>query len=584
MFWVIVLSFLAYTLFVMWFSWYKTRGTDLHSSDGYFLGGRSLTGLVIASSLILTNLSTEQIVGLNGQAYGESMVVMAWEATAPFALIVLALVLLPRYLKLGITTIPDFLEQRFDRRTRQIVSGLFLLGYGTVILPTVLYSGALVLDRIFGISAHTDMSLYIIVFIICIVIGLISSGYVILGGLKATAMSDTINGIGLVIGGLMIPFLALMVLGGGNLAEGVGQLMNENPSKLNAIGNHESSVPWSILITGIIFNHLFYWSSNQAIIQRTLAAKSLAEGQKGVLFAGLFKIFGVSFIVVPGIIAYLLYGDGLSNADQAYPTLIVDVMPVVLSGFLGAVLFGAIMSSFNNMLNSSITLFTLDIYKPIFQPNASERDLVKIGRIFAAILAIVAVTVAPLIIFAPSGLFYYMNEMNGFYSLPIFAMVIVGFFTKRVPALAAKVVVVAHIVIYALTKFVIPDVNFLYVFAILFPLDVLIMLIVGRWKPRETPYEMLDAKVVDLTPWKYAKHFAALIVIAIIGIYTFFSPIGVAEVSYEYSVYSLVFLIATLVFIAGVVLFWRNTNKKLSTKTTEKVTKTSRTDVKGESM
>ncbi len=132
MIWIILLTFLAYTVFVMWFSWYKTRGTDLTSSDGYFLGGRSLTGIVIASSLILTNLSTEQIVGLNGQAFGESMAVMAWEVTAPIALIFMAFVFLPRYLKAGITTIPDFLEQRFDVRTRQIVSILFLLGYATV--------------------------------------------------------------------------------------------------------------------------------------------------------------------------------------------------------------------------------------------------------------------------------------------------------------------------------------------------------------------------------------------------------------------------------------------------------------------
>jgi SSS family solute:Na+ symporter len=536
----------------------------MEDTEGYFLGGRSLTGIVIASSLVLTNLSTEQIVGLNGQAYGESMVVMAWEVTAPFALIFMALVFLPRYLATGISTIPDFLEQRFDVRTRQMVSGLFLLGYATVFLPTVLYSGSLVIDGIFGLSANTGLGTFQIVLIISAAIGLISCGYVILGGLRATAYSDTINGIGLIVGGLLIPILALVALGHGNVGEGIGQLMKANPSKLNAIGNHESSVPWTILVTGLLFNNLFYWCTNQSIIQRSLAAKNLAEGQKGVLFAGLFKISGLTFLVLPGIIAYLLYGNTLANADQAYPTLIADVMPVVLSGFLAAVLFGAILSSFNNVITSSITLFTLDIFKPIFKPEAKEKELVKNGRIFAACLAAFSVIIAPFIVFAPNGLFYFLNEMNGFYSLPILTMVVVGFFTRRVPALAAKVLIVTHIGLYGLTKFIIPDMNFLYVLAILFPVDVLTMLIIGRLKPQTVPYEMVTKNVVNMEPWKHVKKFSALIVVLIIGVYAVLSPLGIASApSGFYSPWSIVFLAVTLVIIGGVAWYWRYLNKKL---------------------
>ncbi|BAB05941.1 solute:sodium symporter family transporter [Halalkalibacterium halodurans] len=561
MIWIILASFLMYSIFVMWFSWYKTRGTDLSSSDGYFLGGRSLTGIVIASSLILTNLSTEQVVGLNGQAFGESMVVMAWEVTAPIALILMAFVFLPRYLKLGITTIPDFLEQRFDLRTRQIVSVLFLLGYATVFLPTVLYSGALVIDSIFSLSSVMDISPFMIVLCISIAIGIISCGYVILGGLKACAMSDTINGIGLIIGGLLIPILALFVLGRGDFASGVGELVSANPTKLNAIGNDQASVPWAVLLTGLLFNNLFYWCTNQSIIQRTLAAKNLAEGQKGVLFAGMFKIFGAAFLVLPGIIAYLLYGDVLANADMAYPSLVIDVMPVALSGFLAAVLFGAILSSFNNVLNSSITLFTLDIYKPIFKPNAKEPELVKAGRIFAACLAITAVVIAPFILYAPQGLYYFLQEMNGFYSLPIIAMVIVGFFSKYVPASAPKVLVAVHVVLYAGSKVVLGEVNFLYVLSVLFPINVLVMLIVGRLKPRETSFVLPTANKVDLTPWKYAKPFSAFILLTMLGVYTFFSPLGVAESSGGYTIYQFIFFIVTLAFIGGVVLFWKKTDR-----------------------
>ncbi|MBU8568552.1 solute:sodium symporter family transporter [Virgibacillus pantothenticus] len=566
MIWVILGSFLAYTLFVMWFSWYKTRGHKMDSADGYFLGGRSLTGIVIASSLLLTNLSTEQIVGLNGQAFGESMVVMAWEVISPLALIFMAIIFLPRYLATGISTIPDFLEQRFDLRTRQIVSLLFLLGYATVFLPTVLYSGALVIDGIFGLSTRIGLSTFQIVFFISAAIGLISCGYVILGGLRATAYSDTINGIGLIIGGLMIPILALFVLGKGDFIDGVGELLKANPSKLNAVGNYESSVPWTMLMTGLFFNNLFYWCTNQSIIQRSLAAKNLAEGQKGVLFAGFFKVFGLTFLALPGIIAYLLYGDSISNADQAYPTLITDVMPVILSGFLAAVLFGAILSSFNNVITSSITLFTLDIFKPIFKPNAKERELVKTGRIFAVCLATFSVIIAPFIIFAPNGLYYFLQEMNGFYSLPILAMVVVGFFTKWVSAIAAKTMVITHFILYGLTKFIIPDVNFLYVFAILFPIDVLTMLVIGRWKPRERPYVMITKDVVDLRPWKHVKKVSVFSFVLVVVIYGIFSPIGLAEAPKGYySPWSIVFLAATLLFIAGVVWYWRRTNKFLET-------------------
>jgi SSS family solute:Na+ symporter len=562
MIWVIFTTFLVYTVFVMWFSWYKTKGTDLNCSDGYFLGGRSLTGIVIASSIILTNLSTEQIVGLNGQAFSESLVVMAWEVSAPMALIFMAFVFLPRYLKTGITTIPDFLEQRYDLRTRQIISVLFILGYAVAYLPTVLYSGALVLDSIFSLTSITNISPFMIVLLISVAIGVIGCGYVILGGLKATAMSDTINGIGLVIGGLLIPILALIALGGGSLADGIDKLLTTNPSKLNAIGNHSSSVPWSVLLTGMLFNNLFYWTTNQTIIQRSLGAKNLAEGQKGVLYAGLFKVFGVTFLALPGIIAYLLYGNTIANPDMAYPSLVVDVLPVALSGFLAAVLFGAIMSSFNNALNASITLFTLDIYKPIFKPQAKENELIKAGKIFAAILAAVSVVVAPFIIFAPSGLYAYLQEMFGFYSLPILAMVVVGFFSKRVPASAPKIAIVVHVILYTLSKVVLGHINFLYVLSVLFPINILVMVIVGRLKPRATPFELHDANVVDMKPWKYAKAFSIFIMAVMIGVYTFFSPIGVAEVDVDYSPWSYAFLLAVILLVGGVYWFWRRTERR----------------------
>ncbi|MGG3838907.1 solute:sodium symporter family transporter [Paenibacillus thiaminolyticus] len=523
-----VITFLLYTGIVAWYSWYKTRSINLNSSDGYFLGGRSLTGVVIAFSLLLTNLSTEQMVGLNGQSYATSMVVMAWEVTSPIALIFMAFVFLPRYLKTGITTIPDFLEQRYDLRTRQIISVLFLLGYAVAYLPTVLYSGALVLDTIFNISDLFGLSDFNIILIVSLAIGITGIAYVVLGGLRACALSDTLNGVGLIVGGLLITFLGLFALGGGSLIEGVNTLLHKEPEKLNSIGDSSSPVPWVTIFAGLLFNNLFYWCTNQAIVQRTLGAKNLKEGQKGVLYAGMFKIFGAFYLVLPGIIAYHLFNNSLSNADMAYPSLVIEVLPTLLSGFFAAVLFGAILSSFNGALNSSLTLFTLDIYKPIFKPDATEQQLVKAGRRFAIALGLVAVIVAPFILYAPSGLYYYLQEMFGFYNIPIIAAVVVGFFSKKVPAIAPKIALCVHVVLYTLSKFFMGTINFLYILSVLFPVCVLVMLLIGKWKPREQDFELFESGKVDLTPWKHAKVFTIVMVLLMVAVYVLFSPWGIA--------------------------------------------------------
>lgn len=523
-----ITTFLLYTGIVAWYSWYKTRSINLESSDGYFLGGRSLTGIVIAFSLLLTNLSTEQMVGLNGQSYATSMVVMAWEVTSPIALIFMAFIFLPRYLKTGITTIPDFLEQRYDLRTRQIISVLFLIGYAVAYLPTVLYSGALVLNTIFNISGLFGISDFNIVLIVSLAIGITGMAYVVLGGLRACALSDTLNGIGLIIGGMLITVLGLFALGGGDFLNGMHTLLQKDPEKLNAIGDSSSPVPWITICGGLLFNNLFYWCTNQAIVQRTLGAKNLKEGQKGVLYAGMFKIFGAFYLVLPGIIAYHLFNNSLNNPDLAYPSLVIEVLPTILSGFFAAVLFGAILSSFNGALNSSLTLFTLDIYKPIFKPDASEKELVKAGRIFAIILGIVAVIVSPFILYAPSGLYYYLQEMFGFYNIPIIAAVVVGFFSKKVPASAPKIALVVHIVLYTVSKLYLGTIHFLYILTVLFPVCILVMLIVGKWKPRETDFVLYESGKVDLTPWRHAKVFTVIMVLLMIAVYAFFSPWGIA--------------------------------------------------------
>ncbi|MGM0862718.1 MAG: solute:sodium symporter family transporter [Bacillota bacterium] len=525
----IILSFLLINMGIFLFSWLRTKDVNLHTSDGYFLGGRSLTALYIGSSLLLTNLSTEQMVGLNGQSYAGSMTAMSWEASAPIALIFFALLFLPRYLKTGITTIPDFLEKRFDQKTRQIVSLLLIIGYAVSFLPTVLYSGALVLDQVFGFTDNFGISTFTAVLIISFIIGITSCCYIFFGGLKAAASADAIYGIGLICGGLLIVVLGILAIGDGNFGGGVAKLTAVHTEKLNSIDiSNSAEVPWPTILTGLLVNNLFYWAVNQAIVQRALGAKNLAEGQKGALLAGFFKLVGVFYLVLPGIIAFHLYGGGINNADSVYPRLIVDLLPTALTGIFAAILFGAILSSFNGSLNSTITLFTLDIYKPIFKPNANDADLVKTGRIFVAILGVVSIIIAPFILYAPSGLYNYLQEMFGFFNVPILAAVVVGFFSKRVPALAVKIAIPAHIVLYGLSKIFMGHIHFLYILAVLFPFSVAVMLFVGRLRPREKEYRLNHDPQVDLKPWKHVKLASCIILVMVSVIYIVFSPWGIA--------------------------------------------------------
>ena len=546
----IAITFIGFTALVAFISWWKTRGDNLGTKDGYFLAGRSLTGPVIAGSLMLTNLSTEQLIGQSGQSFRSNMGPMAWEATSCIALAFLALVFLPRFLKMGISTVPEFLENRYDSTTRRIISVLLLLGYLLTYLPTVLYSGALVFNQIFKVNEIFGVTPFQGVIVTAVLIGIVGAVYAIFGGLKAVAVSDTINGIGLIIGGFSLPILAVVMLGHGNFVEGVRDLINIiPPEKWNAINPANSvapMIPWPVLFTGMLFNNMFYWCTNQAIIQRTLGAKNLKEGQKGAILAGFMKLIGPWFITITGIIAFRMSmnpADGFfsgteiaalaANGDLAYPTLVLNVMPKALMGFFAAVLFGAILSSFNSALNSSVTLYTLDIHKPLFNPDASDGHLVKVGQRFGTILAAVSICVAPLVSFAPSGLYDFLQECFGFYSMPLLAIVIVGLFSKRVPAIAPKITLIFHLVVYSLTKT--PwftgafHIHYLWVLSVLFPLDVLVMLLVGRLRPRKEAYAIPDANVVDMTPWKYAKPAAAVSIVLLVAMYCLFSPLGLAK-------------------------------------------------------
>ena len=406
----ILFSFLAFTLFAAFLTFLITRRDEKGSSDGFFLGGRSLTFPVIAGSLLLTNLSTEQMVGLNGAAYKDGLAVMAWEVVAVISLVLMAAFFLPRFLKAGITTVPQFLENRFDRPTQTLTNMIFLLAYAFLLIPIILYSGAVGLSQMLDLKNLTGITEPInflgntvqpdtaILWGTVFLIGIMGSLYSRFGGLKTLAVLDTINGVGLLVGGFMIAWFALNRVSDGNgIVEGWKILKESNPEHLNSIGTPQTSVPFSTLFTGVALLNLFYWCTNQQIIQRTFGASSLAEGQKGVLLTGALKLLGPVYLVIPGIIAYHLFAkDGIGN-DQAYGTLVREVLPPQLTGFFAAVMVGAILSSFNAALNSTSALFSIGLYHHVINPKGSERQMVRAAKIFVVCIAIAGMFTAPLL-------------------------------------------------------------------------------------------------------------------------------------------------------------------------------------------
>lgn len=525
-----IISFVGFTALVAVIAYFSTRSVNESTSDGYFLAGRSLGAVVIACSLLLTNLSTEQIVGLNGQSYTEGLLVMAWETLAAIAIVMTALFLLPRYLSGGLTTIPQFLESRFDKATKTIVSILFLSGYMIILLPIVLYSGAIAISGMFEVPELLGISNTASIWLCVWGIGIAGSIYAIFGGLKAVAVSDTINAVGLLIGGMLIPIFGLMAVGDGNILAGINVLVENHPEKFDSIGGPESSVPFATIFTGLMLVNLFYWGTNQAIIQRALGARSLKEGQKGLMLAAFVKIFTPIIVVVPGIIAFQMFQGELSRPDMAYPALVNAVLPPALLGFFAAVLVGAILSSFNSALNSSVTLFGFDIYKEYFDKNASEQKVVRKGKIFGIILAIFSMCIAPFIANAPSGLFGYLQEVNGAYSIPILTIIVMGYLHKRVSAYAAKFALISGVVLYLfylLLKYFVVDAevmpHYLHVMAIIFVFNIILMFIISKIKPRETAYVPEYTKQVEITPWKYVKPVGGAIVVLVVAIYIYFA-------------------------------------------------------------
>lgn len=524
-----IIIFAVCTAFVLVFAWYNSRSVDKGDKSGFFLGGRSMTFGVIAIGLMLSNTSATHFVGFTGDTWWGNLSTIGFDLVSGVCIIIASLFLIPRYLKQGVTTMHDFLEQRYDRQTKTLATWIIIIAYMANMLPITLYSGSVVLIQLFHIDEMLNVSFFTALVICVVCITVFGCIYALYGGLKMVATADIINGALLLIGGTLVVVFGFKYLGDGQIGSGLTQVLTTHTEKLNAIGSRTDINPWATNFTGVFLLCMYFWGMDQAILQRAVSAKNLRHGQKGLLWAGFLKILDPLLLMVPGLIAFQVFlKDGIEitgSRDLVYPTLVNIVLPKPLLGIFAAAMFGAVLSTFSGLLNSQTTLIAVNIVAPK-KGNMDDRQLVSFGKKCGVVIAIVAAVIAPILYFTPSGIFSYLQMINGFTNVPILIMLGVGYLNKRVPAFAAKIGAVIHIVGYLLSFFLYPEMNYLHRIGINFLIAVVFMLIMGVVKPKKDVFVLENKHVVQMVPWKYRYEFSAFLLAIIVTFYILLSPLG----------------------------------------------------------
>jgi SSS family solute:Na+ symporter len=485
--WLDIGFFLVFVFFVVGTSLYKSRKKK-ETSEDYFLAGRTLFWYLIGFSLIASNISTEQFVGMSGQGAGQvGMAVASYEWIAAITLVFVAIFFLPKFLRIGIFTIPEYFEHRYNPIPRAIMAFYTVIIYVAVTIAAVLYSGGLTLHTIFGIDLTTAVW----------IIGITAAFYTTYGGLRAVVWADLIQGSALIIGGVLTMILGFIAVGG------FSNFFQANAGRLHMIlPSDHIEIPWTALIVGIWIPNFYYWGLNQYIMQRTLGAKSLKQGQLGVIFAASLKLLIPFIVVFPGIMALQLYKDQLLTTDQAYPLLIKNLIPAGLKGFMFAAIFGAVMSSLDSMLNSASTIFTMDLYKRHFRKDASSKSLISIGRIMTVVFVLVGCLVAPQLGDPKfKGIFHYIQDFQGFISPGILAAFVFGLIFKRTPSSAAVAALILNVPVYGILHLKYFDnIVFLNKMAITFGILILAMAAVTVLKPLREPKVLPSRGGIDMKP------------------------------------------------------------------------------------
>ncbi len=506
--------FVLYVVGLIGIAYYVSREKAGHekNSNDYFLAGNSLPWWAIGASLIAANISAEQIIGMSGSGYKIGLAIASYEWMAALTLMIVGKYFLPIFLEKKIYTMPQFLEQRFDHRVRTVMAVFWLGVYVFVNLTAILWLGALAIHTITGVDVVYGM----------IFLGLFSLAYSLYGGLKAVAFTDIIQVVLLVFGGLFLSYTALDLIGDGQgILHGFNSLMAQAPEKFDMIlspeSEHYADLPGiSVLVGGMWIMNLSYWGFNQYIIQRTLAAKSLREGQKGIAFAAFLKLLMPVIVVLPGIAAVLLVPD-LGKPDQAYPEL-MNLMPSGLKGLIFAALIAAIVSSLASMTNSIATIFTMDLYKNDKNPR-SEEHYVTVGRIVSFVALIIAMLVAKPLLGQFDQAFQYIQEFTGFFTPGIVVLFFLGMFWKKTTANGGLAAALGSAVFSFAFKMLLPALPFMDRVGLVFILCMVIAIVVSLIENKGHHENAVDLKGIDFSTSKGFNISTVAVCFILIGFY-----------------------------------------------------------------
>ena len=432
------------------------RGSE-RSAEDYFLAGRSLPWWAIGASLIAANISAEQIIGMSGQGFIVGMAIAVWELTAAIALIVMAKYFLPLFLEKKIYTMPQFLEQRFDKSVSLVLSFFWLIVYIFINLTSVLWLGSLAINALTGLDLFYGL----------VVLAIFSLTYSLSGGLKAVAMTDVVQVVLLIFGGLAVSFIALNTISESTgVVNGMKIVFDQMPEKFDMILSSDNpsykNLPgiWILFGLGVWIGHFFYWGFNQYITQRALAAKSIKEAQKGVMFAAYLKLLMPIVIVLPGICAAILF-PVLEKSDQAYPTM-MSLLPNGLLGLTFAALIAAIVSSLASMSNSISTIFTMDIYRYFKGGEDNQSSLIKVGRYTVIVSLLIATLIAKPLLGSFESIFQYIQNFTGYFSPGIVVIFLVALFWKKATTLSVLVAAILSVVMSVFIQALFPEFPYIH--------------------------------------------------------------------------------------------------------------------------
>ena len=467
----------------------KKRSDKERSAEDYFLAGRSLPWWAIGASLIAANISAEQIIGMSGQGFIVGMAIAVWELTAAIALIVMAKYFLPLFLEKKIYTMPQFLEQRFDKRVSLVLSFFWLIVYIFINLTSVLWLGSLAINALTGLDLFYGL----------VVLALFSLAYSLSGGLKAVAMTDVVQVVLLIFGGLAVSFIALNTISeSSGVVNGMKIVFDQMPEKFDMILSSDNpsykNLPgiWILFGLGVWIGHFFYWGFNQYITQRALAAKSIKEAQKGVMFAAYLKLLMPIVIVLPGICAAILF-PVLEKSDQAYPTM-MSLLPNGLLGLTFAALIAAIVSSLASMSNSISTIFTMDIYRYFKGGEDNQSSLIKVGRYTVIVSLFIATLIAKPLLGSFESIFQYIQNFTGYFSPGIVVIFLVALFWKKATSMSVLVAALISLFASVLISLIYPDLPFIHRMTIVFVLSA-----IGCWYTSYLQGYKDQAKAIDLS-------------------------------------------------------------------------------------